>query len=96
MALSALEAKLLAGDVSKQTHDSIVAQIEAPAKNDAPEAQDKKAPQSEAGRTAGREHDRGPAAGFAGVSEEIAVRSSASMLRQLAAAERAEKLKLRR
>jgi len=31
--LSALEANLLAGDVSKQTHDSIIAQIEAPAKN---------------------------------------------------------------
>ena len=30
--LSALEAKLLAADVSKQTHDSIVAQIESPAK----------------------------------------------------------------
>jgi len=38
--LSALEAKLLAGDVSKQTHDSIVAQIEAPAKNNAPDSQD--------------------------------------------------------
>jgi uncharacterized protein (DUF1800 family) len=38
MALSALEAKLLAGDVSKQTHDSIMAQIEAPSKNKAPEA----------------------------------------------------------
>jgi uncharacterized protein (DUF1800 family) len=32
-ALSALEAKLLAGDVSKQTHDSIIAQIEGPATN---------------------------------------------------------------
>ena len=39
-ALSALEAKLLAGEVSKQTHDSIVAQIEAPAKNNAPDSQD--------------------------------------------------------
>ena len=57
LVLSALEAKLLAGDVSKQTHDSIVAQIEAPAK-----------PRS----ASGREHDRRPAAGFAGVSEEIA------------------------
>jgi uncharacterized protein (DUF1800 family) len=55
IALSALEAKLLAGDVSKQTHDSIMAQIEAPGKSVAPEAQskdekdkddkDKKAPQ---------------------------------------------------
>jgi hypothetical protein len=27
-----MEAKLLAADVSKQTHDSIMAQIEAPAK----------------------------------------------------------------
>ena len=42
-ALSALEAKLLAGDVSKQTHDSIMAQIEAPAKN-APQPEDDKAP----------------------------------------------------
>jgi uncharacterized protein (DUF1800 family) len=45
MALSALEAKLLAGDVSKQTHDSIMAQIEAPAHN-AAGGQDKKSPQS--------------------------------------------------
>jgi uncharacterized protein (DUF1800 family) len=44
-ALSALEAKLLAGDVSKQTHDSIIAQIEAPAKNTAPDSQENKAPQ---------------------------------------------------
>ncbi len=39
-ALSTLEAKLLAGDVSKQTHDSIIAQLESPAKNAAPRAQD--------------------------------------------------------
>ncbi len=32
LALSSMETKLLAADVSKQTHDSIVAQIEAPAK----------------------------------------------------------------
>ena len=32
-ALSALEAKILAGDVSKQTHDSIIAQLASPAKN---------------------------------------------------------------
>jgi uncharacterized protein (DUF1800 family) len=32
LALSAMEAKLLADDVSKQTHDSIVAQVEAPAR----------------------------------------------------------------
>jgi uncharacterized protein (DUF1800 family) len=38
-ALSALEAKLLAGDVSKQTHDSIIAQIEAPARNTTPDPQ---------------------------------------------------------
>jgi uncharacterized protein (DUF1800 family) len=44
IALSALEVKLLAGDVSKQTHDSIMAQIEAPAKNTAPEQPDKKSP----------------------------------------------------
>jgi uncharacterized protein (DUF1800 family) len=36
-ALSMLEAKLLAGDVSKQTHDSIVAQIQSPAKATQPE-----------------------------------------------------------
>jgi uncharacterized protein (DUF1800 family) len=39
-ALSALEAKLLAGDVSKQTHDSIIAQLEAPAKDASAQAQD--------------------------------------------------------
>jgi Protein of unknown function (DUF1800) len=44
-ALAALEAKLLAGDVSKQTHDSIIAQIQAPAKNTAPNGQGKKSPQ---------------------------------------------------
>ncbi len=46
-ALSALETKLLAADVSKQTHDSIVAQIEAPAKTRAPDQPDKnkKSPQ---------------------------------------------------
>jgi uncharacterized protein (DUF1800 family) len=54
-ALAALEAKLLAGDVSKQTHDSIIAQIEAPSKNAAMDGaamdgQDKKSPQ---GRPAG-------------------------------------------
>jgi uncharacterized protein (DUF1800 family) len=37
--LTALEAKLLAGDVSKQTHDSIIAQIEAPSKNAAMDGQ---------------------------------------------------------
>ena len=40
-ALSVLEAKLLAGDVSKQTHDSIIAQIEAPGKSAATEGQEK-------------------------------------------------------
>jgi uncharacterized protein (DUF1800 family) len=44
-ALAALETKLLAGDVSKQTHDSIIAQIQAPAKNTAPDGQDKMSPQ---------------------------------------------------
>ncbi len=38
-ALSTMEAKLLADDVSKQTHDSIMAQMQAPAKNTSPEAQ---------------------------------------------------------
>jgi hypothetical protein len=46
VALSALEAKLLAGDVSKQTHDSIIAQIEAPAKSAAHQGQEKKGPPS--------------------------------------------------
>lgn len=41
VALAALEEKLLAGDVSKQTHDSILAQIAAPAKNTMPDGQDK-------------------------------------------------------
>jgi uncharacterized protein (DUF1800 family) len=41
LVLSTLEAKLLADDVSKQTHDSIMAQMQAPAKNSSPEAQDK-------------------------------------------------------
>jgi uncharacterized protein (DUF1800 family) len=50
LALSALEAKLLAGDVSKQTHDSIIAQIEAPAKSAAPQGQERKgAPSRPAG-----------------------------------------------
>jgi uncharacterized protein (DUF1800 family) len=49
-ALSTLEAKLLAGDVSKQTHDSIIAQIEAPAKNAGADSQDPKAaPRNPAG-----------------------------------------------
>jgi len=34
--LSTMEAKLLAADVSKQTHDSILAQIEAPSKTARP------------------------------------------------------------
>jgi uncharacterized protein (DUF1800 family) len=41
LALSTMEAKLLADDVSKQTHDSIMAQMQAPAKNTWPEPQDK-------------------------------------------------------
>jgi len=48
--LSTMEAKLLAADVSKQTHDSIEAQIVPPAKNAAPhpdaKAQQDKVPQS--------------------------------------------------
>ena len=48
LTLSALEAKLLAADVSPQTHDSIVAQIAAPAKNAEPPQQDKKAQQKSA------------------------------------------------
>jgi uncharacterized protein (DUF1800 family) len=45
IALSALETKLLAADVSKQTHDSIVAQIEATSTGTAPKLPDKKGPQ---------------------------------------------------
>ncbi len=57
VALSAMEAKLLAGDVSQQTHDSIMAQIEGPAKNAAANAQekrpqDKRAPQRKPGDVA--------------------------------------------
>jgi uncharacterized protein (DUF1800 family) len=44
IALSALETKLLAADVSKQTHDSIVAQIEATSTGIAPKLPDKKGP----------------------------------------------------
>ena len=44
LALSTMERKLLAADVSKQTHDSIVAQIEMPAKNAAPDPPKKDAP----------------------------------------------------
>ena len=40
--LSALEVSLLDGDVSKQTHDSITAQIDAAATNGAQQKQDKK------------------------------------------------------
>ena len=47
-ALSTLETKLLASDVSKQTHDSIVAQIEAPAKSAS--QQDKDQPEKKAPR----------------------------------------------
>ena len=49
-ALASLEAKLLSADVSKQTHDSIVAQIEDPSKknpsNQNPSYQNQNAPQS--------------------------------------------------
>jgi hypothetical protein len=38
LALSTMEAKLLAADVSKQTHDSIMSQIQAPTKARPPEA----------------------------------------------------------
>jgi uncharacterized protein (DUF1800 family) len=41
LTLSTMEAKLLADDVSKQTHDSIMAQMQAPAKNTSPVPQDK-------------------------------------------------------
>jgi hypothetical protein len=44
MELSTMEAKLLGADVSKQTHDSIVAQIN-PAPNNAAADQGKKSPQ---------------------------------------------------
>jgi uncharacterized protein (DUF1800 family) len=38
LALSTMEAKLLAADVSKQTHDSIMSQIQPPTKARAPDA----------------------------------------------------------
>jgi signal recognition particle GTPase len=41
LALTTLEDSLLAGDVSKQTHDSITAQIDAAAMNGAQQKQDK-------------------------------------------------------
>jgi len=52
LALSALETKLLAADVSKQTHDSIVAQIEATSTGTAPKLPDKKGPQHKVPDTA--------------------------------------------
>jgi uncharacterized protein (DUF1800 family) len=57
VALSTMEATLLAGDVSPQTHDSIMAQIDAPAKTAAasqPEksSPEKKAPQRKPGNVA--------------------------------------------
>ncbi|HSY92901.1 MAG TPA: DUF1800 domain-containing protein [Candidatus Binatus sp.] len=45
--LSALEANLLAGDVSKQTHDSIIAQIEAPGESAAGNQQNQSRSQSQ-------------------------------------------------
>ncbi len=54
VALSTLEGKLLAGDVSKQTHDSIVAQIEVPEKvpekNAATDGTEKKTPPGNSAR----------------------------------------------
>ena len=44
MTVSTLEARLLESDVSKQTHDSIVAQLQSPSNN--PSAQNAKAPQN--------------------------------------------------
>lgn len=62
-ALSALEAKLLAGDVSKQTHDSIVAQLEAAAKSAAAGQEDKKVPERRSA-DAGRPPDASTVAGL--------------------------------
>jgi Protein of unknown function (DUF1800) len=45
LTLTTLEASLLAGGVSKQTHDSITAQIEAAAKSGAPQKPENKAGQ---------------------------------------------------
>ena len=63
MALSALEAKLLAADVSKQTHDSIVAQLEGPAKNASPEQQENSSPKRKPAEPA-RPPDPGTIAGL--------------------------------
>jgi len=51
--LSAMEAKLLASDVSKQTHDSIVAQMESPSKPDGSAPGNKPAKPPDAGTIAG-------------------------------------------
>ncbi len=79
VALATLEAKLLAGDVSKQTHDSIVAQIQDPAKNMATDGQDRdgqrERPRKASPGAAGHKYDGRAAAGFAGVSEEVAASS---------------------
>jgi uncharacterized protein (DUF1800 family) len=57
MALSVMEGKLLAADVSKQTHDSIVAQIDASAKNAAPARPDQPGPQNNDGKPARKPAD---------------------------------------
>jgi uncharacterized protein (DUF1800 family) len=64
VALSTMETKLLASDVSKQTHDSIVAQIEAPSKSVAPEQPDRKSPQRKPAADAARPPDAGTIAGL--------------------------------
>ncbi|HTS34293.1 MAG TPA: DUF1800 domain-containing protein [Candidatus Solibacter sp.] len=61
MLLSTMETKLLASDVSKQTHDSIVAQLEAPTKPGAPDQPEKKPPQKS---SAPRPPDAGTIAGL--------------------------------
>ncbi len=63
LALSALEGKLLVADVSKQTHDSIVAQIEAPAKVPASDQQNKN-PQSKDKRAQPKPPDASTIAGL--------------------------------
>ena len=63
-ALSALEAKLLAGDVSKQTHDSIIAQIEAPSKNAGADSPNQKQDQKTAPRNYAGSPDASTIAGL--------------------------------
>ncbi len=60
--LTTLEAKLLASDVSKQTHDSIMAQTETPARADQPKVDVKTAPEKMAEQADARAPQQGKTA----------------------------------